>query len=210
MCALAAQVMVLAATNFPWDIDEALRRRLEKRIYIPLPALPERQELLRLALKVTHKRACRQQPERPRSCQACIHGAWSPKSHVIFLRSAAKHSLTLLQDVEVAADVDFGAVAELCEGFSGDDITNICRDAAMNGMRILIAGKTPDQIRCMNNPGMQHGMCTRNFVPMSTGYLLCTVRTLCLQDTWPGKICSLAQSMVSLARALRTIRCCLA
>ena len=47
--------MVLAATNFPWDIDEALRRRLEKRIYIPLPALPERQELLRLALKVTQK-----------------------------------------------------------------------------------------------------------------------------------------------------------
>ncbi len=46
------QVMVLAATNFPWDIDEALRRRLEKRIYIPLPAAPERCELLRLALKV--------------------------------------------------------------------------------------------------------------------------------------------------------------
>lgn len=47
----------------------------------------------------------------------------------------------------MAADVDFEAVAEMCEGHSGDDMTNICRDAAMNGMRNLIAGKTPDQIR---------------------------------------------------------------
>merc|ERR1712211_19260 len=44
-------VMVLAATNFPWDIDEALRRRLEKRIYIPLPTLAGREALLAINLK---------------------------------------------------------------------------------------------------------------------------------------------------------------
>ncbi|KAL4451487.1 hypothetical protein ABPG75_007149 [Micractinium tetrahymenae] len=47
----APRVMVLAATNFPWDIDEALRRRLEKRIYIPLPQLADRAELLRICLR---------------------------------------------------------------------------------------------------------------------------------------------------------------
>ena len=47
-------VMVLAATNFPWDIDEALRRRLEKRIYIPLPTLEGREALLKVKDSARH------------------------------------------------------------------------------------------------------------------------------------------------------------
>ncbi|XVF25046.1 hypothetical protein REPUB_Repub13aG0180000 [Reevesia pubescens] len=97
-------VMVLAATNFPWDIDEALRRRLEKRIYIPLPNFESRKELIRINLKT----------------------------------------------VEVAADVDIDEVARRTDGYSGDDLTNVCRDASLNGMRRKIAGKTRDEIKNMS------------------------------------------------------------
>ena len=44
---------MLAATNVPWELDEALRRRLEKRIYIPLPSAEGRKQLLRIAMKDT-------------------------------------------------------------------------------------------------------------------------------------------------------------
>ncbi|KAL1138463.1 hypothetical protein AAG570_008526 [Ranatra chinensis] len=43
-------IMVLAATNHPWDIDEAFRRRFEKRVYIPLPDSETRCALLKLCL----------------------------------------------------------------------------------------------------------------------------------------------------------------
>lgn len=51
----AKVVMVLAATNFPWDIDEALRGRLEKRIYIPLPNQQGREALLKINLREVEK-----------------------------------------------------------------------------------------------------------------------------------------------------------
>lgn len=94
-------VMVLAATNFPWQIDEALRRRLEKRVYIPLPDKESRHELLKLNL----------------------------------------------QSIKVADDVNIEQFAAKIEGYSGADITNICRDASMMSMRKRIRGLTPDQIK---------------------------------------------------------------
>lgn len=46
----ASRVLVLAATNMPWAIDEAARRRFVRRQYIPLPEPPVRGEQLRTLL----------------------------------------------------------------------------------------------------------------------------------------------------------------
>ncbi|DAZ97041.1 TPA: LOW QUALITY PROTEIN: hypothetical protein N0F65_012910 [Lagenidium giganteum] len=45
------RVMVLAATNLPWELDEAMRRRLTKRVYIPLPGPEGRRMLFKLNLE---------------------------------------------------------------------------------------------------------------------------------------------------------------
>lgn len=105
----AKVVMVLAATNFPWDIDEALRRRLEKRIYIPLPNTEGREALLRINLR----------------------------------------------EVEKAPDLDISVIAHQLDGYSGADITNVCRDACMMAMRRKIAGLTPEQIRNLSKDELE-------------------------------------------------------
>ena len=43
-------VMFLAATNTPWELDSALRRRLEKRIFTPLPTLRARADILKSSM----------------------------------------------------------------------------------------------------------------------------------------------------------------
>lgn len=45
------KVMVLAATNHPWRIDQAFRRRFEKRVFVSLPNDDSRLALLNLYLK---------------------------------------------------------------------------------------------------------------------------------------------------------------
>lgn len=46
-------ILVLGATNIPWVLDSAIRRRFEKRIYIPLPEEPARLTMFKLHLGST-------------------------------------------------------------------------------------------------------------------------------------------------------------
>ncbi len=45
------RIVVLGATNIPWEIDAAFRRRFEKRIYVPLPDLEARQAIFKIHTK---------------------------------------------------------------------------------------------------------------------------------------------------------------
>uniref|UniRef100_A0A9L0IVY7 vesicle-fusing ATPase n=1 Tax=Equus asinus TaxID=9793 RepID=A0A9L0IVY7_EQUAS len=46
-------ILVLGATNIPWVLDSAIRRRFEKRIYIPLPEAHARAAMFKLHLGTT-------------------------------------------------------------------------------------------------------------------------------------------------------------
>jgi vacuolar protein-sorting-associated protein 4 len=46
-------ILILGATNIPWQIDPGFRRRFEKRIYIPLPNQEARKRMFELNVGTT-------------------------------------------------------------------------------------------------------------------------------------------------------------
>jgi katanin p60 ATPase-containing subunit A1 len=54
-----------------------------------------------------------------------------------------------LQSVPLAEDVNLEELGQRLSGYSGADITTVCRDASMMPMRRRIQGLTPEQIRSL-------------------------------------------------------------
>jgi SpoVK/Ycf46/Vps4 family AAA+-type ATPase len=84
------RITVMGATNRPQDLDEAARRRLTKRIYVPLPEPIARKRLIENLIKKEN------------------------------------HALD-------GGDLD--SLANVTTGFSGNDLSNLCCDAAMGPLR---------------------------------------------------------------------------
>ncbi|XP_045684801.1 fidgetin-like protein 1 [Phyllostomus hastatus] len=99
------RILVVGATNRPQEIDEAARRRLVKRLYIPLPDAAARRQIV---LSLMSREQCR------------------------------------LREEELAL------VVQRSEGFSGADVTQLCREASLGPIRSLraadIATITADQV----------------------------------------------------------------
>jgi katanin p60 ATPase-containing subunit A1 len=69
-----------------------------------------------------------------------------------------------LQGVSIAEDCDFDKIAEMGGGYSGDDITNVCRDAAMNGLRRAIEGKDITEIKQMDGGDIHEPVRMEDFI----------------------------------------------
>lgn len=98
-------IIVLGATNLPWDLDLAIIRRLDKRIYIPLPDENARKELFKI----------------------------------------------MMRNSNLDGEIKWDEIVANTKMFSGDDIKNLCRDAAMVPLRRMMLeggpGKNMDDIK---------------------------------------------------------------
>ncbi|CAL4065842.1 unnamed protein product, partial [Meganyctiphanes norvegica] len=108
-CDSEDRMLVVGATNRPQELDEAARRRLVKRLYIPLPEASARQQIITNLL--------------------------------------ANQSHTL-------SGADMTKVCELTDGYSGADMANLCREAALGPIRSInfadIQSISVDQVRPIN------------------------------------------------------------
>ena len=98
------RLLIIGATNRPHEIDEAARRRLSKRLYIPLPDSAARGSI------------------------------------VNSLMSQQNHNLS---------SSDLAILCERTDGYSGSDMANLCKEAAMGPIRTIedISLVTVDDVR---------------------------------------------------------------
>ncbi|KAJ8449922.1 hypothetical protein Cgig2_029284 [Carnegiea gigantea] len=107
-------VFVLAATNLPWELDAAMLRRLEKRVSCCTLDL----EVLLLLFLDTHEKILVPLPD-PEARRAMFE--------------------ELLPSAPGDDQLPYDLLVEKTEGYSGSDIRLVCKEAAMQPLRRLMA-----------------------------------------------------------------------
>jgi len=104
-------VLLVGATNMPWELDHAALRRLPKRLYVPLPGTSARVSLVKQQLQKHNE----------------VHG----------LKGAVN-------------DADLEVLGRRTQGYSGSDLQQLLREAAMgpvrDGLRQRQLGSTVDLV----------------------------------------------------------------
>lgn len=97
------RVLVLAATNRPFDLDEAVIRRLPRRLMVSLPDAHNRAKILKV----------------------------------------------ILAKEELSSDVDFDAIANMTDGYSGSDLKNLCVAAAHRPIREILEREKKERVTAL-------------------------------------------------------------
>lgn len=103
---VSRRVLVLGCTNCPWDVDDAVMRRFQRRIYVPLPDADARRHLVQSLLAKEEEAKVTEKTER----------RGTNKNHALSERSI-EH------------------VVKRTEGFSCSDISSLAHDAAFGPLR---------------------------------------------------------------------------
>ncbi|CAG9571396.1 katanin-like protein [Leishmania major strain Friedlin] len=113
------RVLLIGATNRPDELDEAARRRMEKRLYIPLPDEAARRELIQRLLKSLG-------PSEAGEDGAIGNAGEAASTATATTTTQVTHTLT---------DADLDTLVRSTDGYSGADLKQLCREAAMGPLR---------------------------------------------------------------------------
>lgn len=125
------RLLVVGATNRPQELDEAARRRFTKRIYIPLPNIEARMQMIKILMKQVENRltddCCRYVAEKTASYSGadmttlCKEAALVPVRRLVYSKGSAKGVDN--KDVQPVTRADFDqALRTVKASVSGNDL----------------------------------------------------------------------------------------
>jgi len=143
------RLLLIGATNRPQELDDAARRRLQKRLMIPLPDASARSQMLANGLRnVAHSLSEARAEPRPAAApppartHACPPGRPPPR-----------------------AQLDMQQLLETTDGYSGSDMAGLCREAAMGPCRdpnfeaALLSGMSEGDVRPVTRADFDDALC---------------------------------------------------